>query len=379
MYKKYMMCCSCIMDTSDSTISFNESGECVYCSNYKKNILAEWQPNFSDVEYLERIGSMIRAQSNAGDYDCIIGVSGGLDSSYTAYIAKEVMKIKPLLFHVDAGWNTDQAVGNIEKISNGLSLDLYTEVVNWEEMKDLQKSFLKSQIAHQDIPQDTAFFSALYKFAHQHKIKYILTGGNYSTECVREPEEWGAYPGIDVRFIKGIHEKFGNVPLKSFPLIDVFKSKLIYRYIYGMKVFKPLNFTKFNKVDAENFLSEKYGWKKFLHKHHESRFTRFFEDYWLPNKFGFDRRRAHFSSLILTGQMSRVDALKRVESPELEMDFISNEFDYIANKLDMPASELREIFEGQSKTINDYKNNIALINFCGKALTALNIERRLYK
>tara|TARA_X000000950_G_C13873644_1_gene643952 strand:- start:1242 stop:2225 length:984 start_codon:yes stop_codon:yes gene_type:complete len=321
----------------------------------------------------------IKSDGKNRDFDCIIGLSGGLDSSYCAFIAKEVMGLRPMLFHVDAGWNTDQAVSNIEKIVDGLGLDLYTEVVNWEEIKDLQVAFLRSQTPHQDIPQDCAFFSTLYQFARKNKIKYVITGGNFSTECIREPEEWGAYPGNDKTFIKGIHKKFGSRPLKSYPVIDVFVSKLYYTYILGMKVFKPLDLVPYVKSDAEELLETKFGWKSFKHKHHESRFTRFFEDYWLPKKFGFDRRKAHFSSLILTGQMDRSEALKRIQTSELDEEFLSQEFEYVAHKLDLTTEELRNIFYGKNMSSSDYSSKKLIIDFAAKVLTMLGLEKRLYK
>ncbi len=330
-------------------------------------------------EILMKNAARIKKDGKNRDFDCIMGLSGGLDSSYCAYIAKEVMGLRPLLLHVDAGWNTDQAVGNIEKIVDGLGLDLYTEVVNWEEIKDLQVAVLKSQIPHQDIPQDTAFFSTLYHFATKHKIKYVLTGGNHSTECIREPEEWGAYPGIDKTFILDIHKKFGKRELKSFPIIDVFTSKIYYSFFLGMKVFKPLNYVPYIKKDAEELLSNKFGWKKFQHKHFESRFTRFLEDFWLPRKFGFDRRKAHFSSLILTNQMDRDEALERIKTPELSESFLKQEFEYIAHKLDLSVNELQEIFDGPNKSSSDYKNKMGLINIAAKAQSMLGLENRLYK
>ena len=275
--------------------------------------------------------------------------------------------------------NTDKAVGNIEKLVDGLNLDLYTEVINWEEMKDLQVSFLKSQIPHQDIPQDTAFFSALYKFAHKHKVKYILTGSNFSTECIKEPEEWGAYPGIDSTLIRGIHSKFGKSPLKNFPIIDVFIYKLYYKYILGIKVFKPLDLIPFNKCEAEIELDKRFDWKKFQHKHHESRFTRFIEDYWLPRKFGFDRRKPHLSSLILTGQMTRNDALEKIKKPELDEHLLGHEFEYVANKLDLSIEELKMIFQGENKSLKDYKSKLKLVNFSARVMSKLGLERRLYR
>lgn len=367
------------MDTSDSTITFDEQGRCVYCNNFYNVILPNWHTDERGEQELFETANKIKALGKGKKFDCIIGLSGGLDSSYTTYIAKEKLGLRPLLFHVDAGWNTDQAVGNIEKLVDGLGLDLYTEVINWEEVKDLQVALLKSQIPHQDMVQDTAFFSTMYKFVRENNIKYVLTGGNYSTEWCREPEEWGATFGIDKSLILDIHSKFGKIPLKTFPLIDVITSKLYYTYIFGMKVFKPLNLISFVKKDAEELLEKRFGWKKFQHKHHESRFTRFFEDYWLPRKFGFDRRRAHFSSLILTGQMTRQDALDRIAKPEFDEHFLQCEFEYVAHKLNLTVDELRQIFNGKNKTSKDYKNKQHILEIAFKVMSFLGLEKRLYK
>ena len=377
--KDYRICNNCTMDSSDSSIEFDENGQCIYCSNFYNIILPKWSANLKDEKGLLRVIEKIKKEGENKDFDCIIGLSGGLDSSYVAYIAKVKFGLKPLLFHVDGGWNTDKAVGNIEKLVDGLGLNLYTEVINWEEMKDLQVAFLKSQISHQDVPQDTAFLSGLYKFAQKHSIKYILTGGNYSTECIREPNEWGCVPGTDKTLITDIHSKYGSRPLKSFPIIDVFVSKIYYKYFLGMQVFKPLDFIPYIKSDAEVELNKFCGWEKFKHKHHESRFTRFFEDYWLPKKFGFDRRKAHFASLILTGQMTRKDAIKRIKYPELDAHFLEQEFEYISHKLDLTVSELKSIFEGSNKSIGDYSSKQLLVNLGSKIMQKFGLEKRLYK
>lgn len=377
--RNYQICTKTIMDTSDPHIVFNEKGESDYYTNYIENILPNWHTDERGYAELMKEAEKIKKDGKKRDFDCIIGLSGGLDSSYAAYVAKEIMGLRPLIFHVDAGWNTDKAVGNIEKLVNGLGLDLYTEVINWEEMKDLQVAFLKSQIADQDLPQDYAFFSGLYKFAKKHKIKYVLTGGNYSTECCREPEEWGGFPGIDVTLTKDIHSKFGKKPLKTFPLVDILSYKIYYRYIYGMKVFRPLNLVPYIKEDVEKLLNEKFGWESFQHKHHESRFTRFYEDYWLPRKFGFEKRRAHFSSLILTGQMSRDEALERISKPELSEEFLKKEFEYVAHKLDLTTEELQKIFDGKNKTYKDYKNKMGVIKFGAQVMQKLGLEKRLFR
>lgn len=377
--RAYQICTKTIMDTSDPDIVFDENGISDYYHNYQSNILPNWHTDERGYQELMAIAERIKREGKGKDFDCIIGLSGGLDSSYTAYVAKEIMGIRPLLFHVDAGWNTDKAVGNIEKLCNGLGLELFTEVINWEEMKDLQRAYFKSQVPGQDAPQDIAFFSGMYKFARQHKIKYVLTGANYSTECCKEPPAWGAYPGIDKMLVKDIYERFGSGKLKSFPILDILQYKVLYQVFYGMKVFKPLNLVPFIKNEAEELLHTRFGWEKFQHKHHESRFTRFYEDYWLPRKFGFEKRRAHFSSLILTGQMTREDALDRISRPELDEKTLANEFEYVAHKLDFTTEELQEIFYGENRTFTNYRNKRWLVNLGAKVLMATGKENRLMR
>ena len=373
------VCSRCVMDKTDPVIVFDSDGLCNYCLNFDAEILPSWNHGMGKEDELARLAERIKKAGQGKDFDCIIGLSGGLDSSYTAYVATRVMGLRPLLFHVDAGWNTDRAVGNIQKLVESLDLDLYTDVVNWEEMKDLQLSFLKSQIADQDMPQDIAFFSGLYRFARKNKIKYVLTGGNFSTECCREPEEWGAYPGIDKRLIKDIHKQFGQKKLVTFPLIDIFQYKAFYQYILGMKVVKPLNLCGYDKKEAEHTLAEFCGWEPFKHKHHESRFTRFYEDYWMPRKFGYEKRRAHFSSLIMTGQFGRDDAIKRLEKSELSDFDLAKEFEFVASKLDISTDELQYLFDGENKTYKDYKNKRFLIGIGARILQKLGLEKRLFK
>lgn len=372
------ICTRCVMDTTDPNINFDSEGVCNYCRNFDAEILPSWNYGQGKEDDLEELAHNIKKKGKGHDFDCIIGLSGGLDSSYTAYVATQVMGLRPLLFHVDAGWNTDRAVGNIRKLVDSLGLDLYTDVINWEEMKDLQMAFLKSQIPDQDMPQDVAFFSGLYRFARKHKIKYVLTGGNFSTECCREPEEWGAYPGIDKMLINNVHKKFGSKKLESFPIIDLFEYKLLYQYVLGMKVVKPLNLYPYSKKAAENELTKFCDWQPFKHKHHESRFTRFYEDYWMPRKFGYEKRRAHFSSLIMTGQMDREHALKRLENSELSEFELSKEFEFVASKLDISINDLQSIFEGENKTYKNYRNKRPLIGLGYQILKKLGIEKRLF-
>lgn len=377
--KEYKCCAQCIMDTTDPNIIFDDKGVCEYCHNFKESILPSWDTGSKGYAELMQVAEKIKKEGEGKDFDCIIGLSGGLDSSYAAYIAKEKMGLRPLLFHVDAGWNTDQAVGNIEKLVDGLNVDLYTEVIDWNEMKDIQVAFFKSQVADQDMPQDIAFFSGMYKFARKNKIKYVITGANFSTECCREPEEWGAYPGIDRILISDIYKKFGNSKWKTFPIVDILTYKIFYQRILGMKIIKPLNLVPFIKKEAESELESLFGWKKFKHKHHESRFTRFYEDYWMPKKFGYHKRRAHFSSLIMTSQMTRDEALLRLETPEMDEGFLTQEFEYVATKLGLTVSDLQEIFDGENKTYRDYKNKKWAIGIGAKVMTFLGLEKRLFR
>jgi N-acetyl sugar amidotransferase len=364
------------MDTTDSGIVFDDRGWCDYCTNFHENIVPNWHTDKRGEAELIGIGEMIRRASAGRSHDCLLGISGGVDSSYLAFVAKEKMGLNPLIFHTDAGWNSQEAVHNIERIVEGLKLDLHTEVVNWEEMKDLQLAFFKAGVPHLDTPQDHAFFAALYNFAVANGFKYILNGGNYSTECVNEPSEWH-YHASDLRQLKAIHRAYGKRPLRLFPLSGIFTYRIYYRYFKGMKVVRPLNHLPYIKQDAMQFLAEKFGWQPYAHKHYESRFTRFYEGYWLPTKFGFDKRRAHFSSLILTRQMKREDALERIAQPAYDPETVGQDFEYIATKLDISVEELKALHAGPNRSYRDFPNDMALISLGSRVMKTLGLERSL--
>jgi N-acetyl sugar amidotransferase len=377
MGREYKICRQCVMDTSDSRITFDRSGLCEYCNNYVNKILPIWHPDNESRAELERTVEKIKKSGVGKTHDCLIGISGGVDSSYVTHLAAE-LGLRPLLFHVDAGWNSQEAVNNIERLVDCLDLDLYTDVVNWEEMKDLQLAFFRAGVPHVDTPQDHAFFAGLYNYAAKNGFKYILTGANYSTECVREPLEWH-YHASDLRQLHDIHKQFGTIPLKSFPTADILKFKIYYRFVKGIRVVKPLNDIPFNKEQAVGELTEKYGWQAYAHKHYESRFTRFYEGYWLPAKFGFDKRRAHFSSLILTEQMTRQEAVEKLSQPPFDKDSIANDYEYVASKLNITVDELKLLETGANKSFNDYKNIMPVMNFGAKILRAIGAQRSVMR
>lgn len=376
--RPYQICSNCIMDTSDSNITFDDRGWCDYCNNYHKNILPNWHPDERGAREMQQVADRIRADGKGRDHDCIIGVSGGVDSSYVTLLAKEKLGLRPLIFHVDAGWNSQQSVNNIEKMVDGLGLDLHTEVIDWLEMKDLQLAFFKAQVPHLDTPQDHAFFAALYNFSAQHGFKYIITGANYSTECVREPLEWH-YHASDLRQLKDIQSRFGTRPLKTFPTADIFTYKLYYRFVKGVRVVKPLNNFPYLKEAAMQELADRFGWQKYAHKHYESRFTRFYEGYWLPTKFGYDKRRAHFSSLVLTKQLTRDEALKKIAERPYDEDTMAQDFEYVATKLDLTVDELRGIMNGPNKTYRDYKNAMTFIDLGTQVLRAVGLQKMIIR
>jgi N-acetyl sugar amidotransferase len=371
--RPYRICANCIMDTTDPEIVFDERGFCDHCNNFYNNILPNWHPGPAGETELQRIAARIREEGRDRPHDCIIGISGGVDSSYLTYIAKAKLGLRPLIFHVDAGWNSQQAVNNIEKLIEALQLDLHTEVVDWLEMQDLQLAFFKAQVAYADLPQDLAFFSALYDFAAKHGFKYILTGANYSTECVRQPIEW-AYYGTDLAHVRDIHGRFGKRPLKTFPMSSIFKYKIYYR-MKGIRVVKPLDYIPYVKKDAVAELTAKFGWQTYPHKHYESRCTRFIESYWMPEKFGFDNRRAHFSSLVLTKQMTRDEALAAISRKAYDPETIEQDIEYFANKLDITAAEFNEIMRGENRSWKDYKNRKWLIDLGNRALRLTGVQK----
>jgi len=368
------ICTNCVMDTTDSKITFDEKGVCDHCTTYYKDILPKWHTDERGEKALSEIIDKIKKEGEGKEFDCIMGMSGGIDSSYLLYVMKEQFGLRPLVFHVDAGWNSQIAVNNIERLIDGLGLDLYTDVINWEEIKDLQLAFFKSGVSHVDTPQDHAFFATMYKFASKHKIKYILTGGNYSTECVRNPLEWMYYQSDSIQ-LKDIHKQFGTRPLKTYPVTNILWHKVYLPYAKGIKLIRPLDFVPYDKDAAMQLLVDKFGYQKYPQKHFESRFTRFYESYWLPQRFGFDTRKVQYSSLILTGQMTRDEALEKLSKPGYDKETIHQDFEFVANKIGISVDELQSYMDMPKRTYKDYKSQDSIYNIGAKVMRMLGLEK----
>lgn len=364
------------MDTTDIKIVFDENGVCDHCNDFYKNVLPNYHTDERGKAEMQAIVDKIKKEGVGKEFDCILGMSGGVDSSYLLHLSVKELGLRPLVFHVDGGWNSELAVHNIQVMVEKLGLDLYTEVINWEEMKDFQLAFFKSGVPHLDIPQDHAFIATLYNFADKYKIKYILNGGNISTECVRNPMDW-LYYGTDMAQIRDIKKRFGTRKMESYPFSSIFRHKFYLRYLKGVQVIKPLNYLPYIKEEAMKLLAEFYGWKPYPQKHFESRFTKFYESFWLPQRFGFDTRKVQYSSLILTKQMSREQALDKLKKPAFDQETIDDEFNYIATKLGITPDKLMEFFKMKKNFYTDYKNQVTIFKAGARVLKYLGVERSI--
>lgn len=361
---EYQICSRCIMDTTDPNIIFGANGVCNHCLDYDKKKSKFWKPGVEGRKEIEAKFHEIKAEQKDKEYDAIIGLSGGVDSSYLAYIAVRVFKLRLLAVHVDGGWNSELAVKNIENLVNTLGIDLYTEVIDWEEMRDLQVAFLNAAVANQDVPQDHAFFAALYRTAIQHKIRHVLSGGNFSTESIM-PFEW-AYNAMDLTHLKSIHKRFGNQKLNSFPTVNFFNYYFRFPYINRMTVLRPLNYWPYNKVEAILTLEKELGFRYYGGKHFESRFTKWQQLQYRPMKFGYDERRAYLSSLILSGQIERAEALSELAG-YVYTDFQQKEdSNYVRKKLNLTEAEFDHILALPPKTFRDYPSEYWILKLKDK-------------
>lgn len=358
---QYQICTRCIMDTSDPDISFDAEGVCNHCRGFDNNIRLNWHPDVNGRQKLDEIVATIKRQGEGKAYDCAIGLSGGVDSSYLAYVARKELGLRLLAVHVDGGWNSELATKNIENIVRKLDIDLHTYVVDWEEMRDLQRSFLRAGLANQDVPQDHAFFASLYSNAQAYGLRYVLSGGNIATESIM-PEEW-AYNAMDLRHLEAVHRRFGSIKLSTFPRVSFLRYYFWNRYVKRMRVIRPLNYMPYVKNDAIALLERELGFRYYGGKHFESRFTKWQQLYYRPRKFGYDERRSYLSSMILSGQMQR-DEAKQALADDVENERqAEEETDFILKKLSISKEEFKQIMDSPPRTFRDYPSNYMLFNF----------------
>ncbi len=341
------------MDTSDPEITFDQNGICNHCTEFENVTSKLWYPNTEGLKILEETFNKVKSDGKNNEYDCILGLSGGVDSAYLALKMKEY-GLRPLVVHVDAGWNSEIAVSNIERVIKFCNYDLYTYVIDWEEMRDLQLAYFKSGIANQDIPQDHAFFAILYHYAVNNNISYVISGGNTSTEGISPPSSW-ENSAMDSINLKAIHNKFGSLKLKNYRTISFFQYYIYYPFIKKMKTIRPLNFMPYNRDEAIRELVDKVGFKEYGRKHGESVFTRFYQNHYLPRKFGFDKRLPHYSTLILTNQMSREDALEKLKQPMYESDInLKYDINFFCRKLGISEAEYENIMNSAPNHYTSY-------------------------
>ena len=347
------------MDTSDIEITFDDRGQCSHCTEFlERRAKHNYQGNESD-DAFDRMLDDVRRTGKGKAYDCVIGVSGGADSSYLAYVLKD-RGIRPLAVHMDNGWNSDKAVLNIKNVTRKLNIDYESYVLDWEEFKDLQLAFLKASIPEAETPTDIAIPAALHRVAAQHGIKYILSAGNLATEGIL-PKSWH-YDVKDLKYFNHIHGKFGNRRLRKFPTFG-YKTEMYYKLIKGIRMVYPLNLVPYSKECAVNLLSERFDWKPYGGKHHESRYTKFIQSYYLYEKFGIDYRRATFSTQICAGEMMRCDANRELETKPYDPVQAEESKQYVAKKLGVSPDEFDRILKLPAKWYWDYPNDNRKLGF----------------
>ncbi len=342
------------MDTiGDPDITFDDNGVCNYYYEFLTKLKIRVPDPIEAAAKLEQIVKTIKQSGKGRQYDCIIGVSGGVDSTYTAWLVKK-LGLRPLAVHLDNGWDSELAVKNIENILNKLEIDLYTEVLDWEMFKDLQLSFLKASTPDGEIPTDHAILTILYQIADKYGIKYIISGMNFRNEGMLPPS-WGrGY--LDWKYIKSVHNIFGTQSLKSFPHMTVFQF-LYYNLFKKIRSISFINYIEFNKEDAMKIIQDELGWKYYGGKHYESIYTRFYQSYILPNKFKIDKRKAHLTCLIIsTGEVSREQALEILKLPPADPKLMEEDKTYVIKKLGITDKTFDEIMNAPGKTILDYPN-----------------------
>lgn len=340
------VCTRCVMDTSDPDIYFDDKGVCNHCKHAEK-VLSEIKinkGNFDIYEWAEKI----KKSEKDKEYDVVTGISGGVDSSYVLYLLKK-LGLRVLAVHIDNGWNTELSVQNIRVVLEKLDIDLYTYVLNWQEFRDIQLSFLKASVPDCEIPTDHLIFPVLSLVAHSYGLKYIVTGSNEATESIL-PQRW-SHGHRDWKYIRSIHNMYGTIPIKTFVYL---KPLSLYYFQQKMDWINILDYVDYNKAEAKDLLIKNFGWRDYGGKHYESFYTKFYQAYILPTKFGFDKRKAHLSNLIMNGEITRDEALKQLQEPLYDPDELIRDKEYFCEKMSISIEEFEQIMEKPAKSFWDY-------------------------
>lgn len=377
---KIKTCSHCVMDSTDKNIIFDENGVCNRCNEFNNNISKWWNNGFGHEIELNKILDDIKKTGQGKEYDCILGLSGGLDSSYLLHLAVKEWGLRPFVYHVDAGWNLPVAESNVRKICNALGIELHIEKMDYEEMMKMQLAFFKTGHAGLDAPQDHAFIAQVDKHSEKLGVKYILNGYNISTEVVANPSSWyeGAGPTADKKYIKDVLKKHGGFKTKKYVYTSGFKHKFWLPYIKGVKTVQLLNYVPVTKQLMIDTLVNEYEYEPYGQKHFEDLLTKFIEGWWMPTRFGYDIRKAWLSSLIITGQMTRDEALKILEKPPLKEEEAKDLFSKVAKKMNITEEELMGYHEMPKKYIK-YRNNQWMFNLGIRLYEILGLEKRIRK
>ncbi len=349
-------CSFCVMDDSNPAIEFDANGQCNCCRDAIARMPSEWWPGPEGEARINQLVANLKTKGRGKPYDAMVGLSGGIDSAYLAHLASKKHGLRLLAVHVDGGWNSEPAVHNIESMVRGLGIDFHTHVVEWQEMRDLQVAFLKASVLNQDIPQDHAFFATLYRTAKKFGIRDFLSGVNFASECV-VPPGFG-YPSMDGEHARAIHKIFGETPLDTYPFMEWAEYLWLTRVRRQLTIHRPLNFMNYNKEAARLELEQLYGWRDYGGKHSESRFTKFYQEIYLPQKFGFDKRRLHLSSLIVSGQIRREDALAEVAAPITSARQTRRDIKFVAKKLNIAQDQLQAYIDAAPIDHREYPNGL---------------------
>lgn len=378
--RPYQICACCVMDTSDEGIEFDSNGVCMRCNEYKNRIEPEWNHGKGHEEELRKLIDEIKKSGMNKEYDCILGLSGGLDSSYMLHLAVKEWGLRPYVFHIDAGWNLPVAEENIKKITDKLGVELHVKHMNWEEMREMQLAWFRTGLEALDAPQDHAFIALIDALSIKLGVKYILNGYNIATEAIADPASWakGAGPTGDGTYMKDVIKKHCTIQIKDYTFTNGFRHKFVIPYIKGVKTVKPLNYVEFTKNDMLETLQREYNYSPYGQKHFEDLITKFLEGYWNPVRFGHDIRRAWLSTLVITGQMSREEALKKLEMPPLSDEESAELFSQVAEKLEISQDELTAFLE-MPECNEKYKSQEKLYSFGIRLYEKLGLEKRIRK